>query len=210
MVVVIEARRLIRESLAASLRVPGGEHEVASFASAAEWRRLRPDPPRPGTVVLRYLEGPFGLRDIEREIGDLSCEGKVSLVLLSDTEEVEEMLEAIAAGAKGYIPTTLGLDVARSAISLVRSGGVFIPSASLLSRRAGGAGHARSPQRFTPRQAAVLEAVRHGKANKVIAYELALKESTVKVHVRNVMRKLGAHNRTELAILSFGLPAHSR
>jgi DNA-binding NarL/FixJ family response regulator len=63
---------------------------------------------------------------------------------------------------------------------------------------------------FTPRQAAVLEAVQHGKANKVIAYELDLKESTVKVHVRNVMRKLGAHNRTELAVLSFNLPGSGR
>ncbi len=37
-----------------------------------------------------------------------------------------------------------------------------------------------------------------GKANKIIAYELALRESTVKVHIRNIMKKLKVHNRTEV------------
>jgi DNA-binding NarL/FixJ family response regulator len=43
----------------------------------------------------------------------------------------------------------------------------------------------------------VLTHLRQGKANKIIAYELGMKESTVKVHVRNIMRKMGATNRTQ-------------
>ena len=53
------------------------------------------------------------------------------------------------------------------------------------------------PSIFTARQNDVAEALRHGKANKVIAYELNMCESTVKVHIRNIMRKLNATNRTE-------------
>ena len=67
----------------------------------------------------------------------------------------------------------------------------------------------RHPQRcrksnglFTARQAAVVEALRRGKANKIIAYELKMRESTVKVHVRNIMKKLHATNRTEVAYLA--------
>ncbi len=52
---------------------------------------------------------------------------------------------------------------------------------------------------FTTRQAAVVEALKRGKANKIIAYELEMRESTVKVHVRNIMKKLKATNRTEVA-----------
>ncbi len=52
---------------------------------------------------------------------------------------------------------------------------------------------------FTARQAAVADALRRGKANKIIAYELNLCESTVKVHIRNIMKKLKAKNRTEVA-----------
>ena len=43
-----------------------------------------------------------------------------------------------------------------------------------------------------------MEALKCGKPNKIIAYELNMQESTVKVHVRNVMRKLKARNRTEV------------
>jgi DNA-binding NarL/FixJ family response regulator len=52
---------------------------------------------------------------------------------------------------------------------------------------------------FTQRQAEVAQALRRGKANKIIAYELNLRESTVKVHIRNIMKKLKATNRTEVA-----------
>ena len=55
----------------------------------------------------------------------------------------------------------------------------------------------RQARLFTNRQSAVFEALKRGKANKTIAYELNMRESTVKVHVRHVMRKLKATNRTE-------------
>jgi DNA-binding NarL/FixJ family response regulator len=55
---------------------------------------------------------------------------------------------------------------------------------------------------FTTRQAAVIEALRRGKPNKIIAYELKMRESTVKVHVRNIMKKLKATNRTQVAYLA--------
>ena len=52
----------------------------------------------------------------------------------------------------------------------------------------------------TAREAAVIRAIQQGKSNKVIAYELNMCESTVKVHVRNLMKKMKAKNRTDLAI----------
>jgi DNA-binding NarL/FixJ family response regulator len=54
---------------------------------------------------------------------------------------------------------------------------------------------------FTDRQFAVIEKLREGKANKIIAHELNMRESTVKVHIRNIMRKLRATNRTQVAYL---------
>ncbi len=52
---------------------------------------------------------------------------------------------------------------------------------------------------FTERQLAVARALQRGDANKIIAYDLGLCESTVKVHIRNIMRKLKATNRTQAA-----------
>jgi len=59
---------------------------------------------------------------------------------------------------------------------------------------------AKPPVLLTKRQAAVAEEIRQGRANKQIAYALSIGENTVKVHVRNIMRKLNARNRTELAV----------
>jgi DNA-binding NarL/FixJ family response regulator len=122
---------------------------------------------------------------------------------LSDEEDPGQVIAALDKGVRGYIPTSLALSVAVEAMHLVRAGGTYIPASSLLSCRrtletkppaddAGGGV-------FTSRQTAVLRALREGKANKLIAYELNMRESTVKVHVRNIMKKLKARNRTEVA-----------
>jgi DNA-binding NarL/FixJ family response regulator len=55
---------------------------------------------------------------------------------------------------------------------------------------------------FTPREAQVIEALQRGRSNKVIAGDLNLSENTVKVHVRHIMRKLKATNRTQAALRS--------
>lgn len=51
---------------------------------------------------------------------------------------------------------------------------------------------------FTQREVDVINALTQGKPNKIIAYELNLRESTVKVHIRNIMKKVDAKNRTEV------------
>ena len=96
------------------------------------------------------------------------------------------------------------MEVAINAIRLVLAGGAFVPAAALISSRdeversAPGTGAKRI---FTERQTAVIEAIRLGKPNKIIAYELSMCESTVKVHIRAIMKKLKASNRTQVAYL---------
>jgi DNA-binding NarL/FixJ family response regulator len=58
------------------------------------------------------------------------------------------------------------------------------------------------PRSFSPRQLQVLERLSEGKQNKVIAYELGMAESTVKVHIRHMMKKMKARNRTQLVLLT--------
>jgi DNA-binding NarL/FixJ family response regulator len=58
------------------------------------------------------------------------------------------------------------------------------------------------PSALTERQMKVVEAVSHGFANKQIAYKLKMSENTVKVHLRHIMKKLNARNRTEIAIMT--------
>jgi DNA-binding NarL/FixJ family response regulator len=120
--------------------------------------------------------------------------------------------EALQRGARGYIPTTsTTIDVAVEVIRLVRVGGTFMPATNARAETDDCNGQHKSglERQFTPRQIAVLNHLRRGKANKIIAHELAMSESTVKVHVRNIMKKMKATNRTEVAFRAQSLTAPS-
>ena len=109
------------------------------------------------------------------------------------------MLELLKIGVHGFIPTSVSTEVAVQVLRLVCAGGTFVPSNCLLSDKAQGASDGSGF--LTGRQIQVVEAIRQGKPNKIIAYELNMCESTVKVHVRAIMKKLKARNRTEVAYL---------
>jgi DNA-binding NarL/FixJ family response regulator len=122
------------------------------------------------------------------------------LAVLADSEDTDEVLAAFALGVQAYIPTTVTFDVMTEAIKLGIAGGKYYPTC-ILSVCANG----REPKRdsvggLTPRELAVLDAVRQGRPNKVIAHELGISESTIKVHVHRIMKKLNVRNRTQAAI----------
>jgi DNA-binding NarL/FixJ family response regulator len=130
----------------------------------------------------------------------------IPLIVLSDvgdTQQSQALRNTLQSGAHGFIPTrTTGIEIAIAAIRFVKAGGTFAPLDQLLSSRSD-----RQPSqpedvrqsRLTSRQTAVLAHLRQGKPNKIIAHALGMSESTVKVHVRNIMRRMGATNRTQAA-----------
>jgi DNA-binding NarL/FixJ family response regulator len=137
----------------------------------------------------------------------------VPVIVISDHEDTQHIVDAFGCGARGYIPTSTAIAVVVGAIRLVESGGVFIPASALaaLARHQGarpslsGAATDSPSRNFTHRQSQVLTCLREGKPNKLIAHELNMCESTVKVHVRHIMKKLGATNRTQVAYLTNNL-----
>jgi DNA-binding NarL/FixJ family response regulator len=110
---------------------------------------------------------------------------------------------AIQRGAKGYIPFSMGFNVVVAAVHFILAGGTYVPTDVLLETESSGAA-APTPLSAagapTSREAAVIRAIQKGLSNKVIAYDLNMCESTVKVHIRNIMRKMKAKNRTDIAI----------
>lgn len=135
------------------------------------------------------------------------------VVVLSAADCPEAVVDAFESGARGYIPTTnTTLGLALEIVRLVKAGGTFVPPSGLNLRRPG----RRDPlppaapdtgEPFTPRQMAVLRHLKLGKANKTIARELEMSESTVKIHLRNIMKKMNAANRTEVACRAQALEA---
>lgn len=140
------------------------------------------------------------------------------VVVLCDSTDRSEVVEAIRLGVRGYIPADFSPAAAISAIKLVHAGEMFTPASTGqagaptmpcpgASRRNGGQRpeeHARSGI-LTQRERAVLDLICIGRPNKLIARELDIEASTVKVHVKNIMRKLDVTNRTQLCALMHGV-----
>lgn len=135
----------------------------------------------------------------------------LSVAILSDTEDADDIVKAFGLGIRGYIPISLPTKHAADAVRLVESGGSYVPS-SVLSLSATRSAPTSTPihksncaERFTPRQMEVLQSLWQGKQNKTIAYDLDMCESTVKVHIRHIMKKLNARNRTQIVLLTRSL-----
>ena len=136
----------------------------------------------------------------------------VSVIIISDTENPNSLAEIFESGARGFIPTETTLEQIIEIIGLVCVGGVFVPLSSLsLSKNRGEASIAErgSSNEFTRNELAVLDRLKVGKANKIIAYELGLSESTVKVHIGRIMKKLNVTNRTQIVCRAYA-PASFR
>jgi DNA-binding NarL/FixJ family response regulator len=154
-------------------------------------------------LILYYLHGSDASEATMMQAVTAVCQAfsATPVIVFSDadcTEQSEIMRSTLKCGARGFVPTqTATLSITLAAIRLVQAGGTFVPVDLLLAPRTD-----RVParqDRLTSRQGAVLSHLQQGKANKIIAYELGMSESTVKVHVRNIMHKMGATNRTQVA-----------
>lgn len=201
---LINSRTLERESFVRSVEELYPDVSVTAFASVQDWRERRGSA---ASSVVFYNAGARAPSDPEvaAVVGRIAQIARPTpVIVLAESEDIREMIAAIDAGAVGYLPASIGLDVLVEATELTCTGGLFLPLSSLASLQAQGEADAEvvageAGETFTSRQAAVAEALRQGKANKIIGFELKMSESTVKVHVRNIMKKLGATNRTEAA-----------
>lgn len=205
-IVIIHSRTVFRDCLAQCLELAYSDHHVTSHSSIPEWLDSG-ESSRIDTAVVIVVAG-----SAESIIADLELletnAVTIPAVIVSDTDDINHIVRALKCGARGYIPTSLSLNVAVEALRLVKAGGVFIPASSLVPD-GDDLPQASNSTILTKRQMEIVEEIRHGKANKQIAYDLRMSEHTVKVHLRHIMRKLKARNRTEVAVRSGNLlPGH--
>lgn len=141
-----------------------------------------------------------------------------SIMLLGDLDSEEQMSAAMASGVNAYLPTSVDPEVVTRLVAAMHHGCIFVHPTAKRGRVSKPEQHRnadpsptriaqlplqrRTQKRFTPRELQVLQCLRHGMQNKVIAYKLDLQESTVKVHVRSILKKLDVHTRTQAALLA--------
>ena len=187
-IAVIESRTFLRECIRRSARL-ALPLPIFTYSTVFELEQQH-SPALPEIVIVSLTEGE-AVVNILTKLSELFP--GVPVIVLADKTDPELALTVIRHGARGYIPFTLRFDIAVEAVRLVLAGGTYVPVDCVLAT--GGSGIAAgqpSPSvgAVTGRELAVVRAIQQGKSNKVMAYDLNMCESTVKVHVRKIMKKL--------------------
>ena len=208
-VTIVDDHTLFREGLQSLLERHGLEvadsagDGPAGIAAAA---RERPD------VVLLDLRLPdmSGLETLRRL---RAAKGSPPVVMLTTSDHERDLLEALRAGAAGYLLKDMEPDALVAALrSIVDGETVVAPAlAPALVRavqgraapeRPEGLGQTGPFEALTPREREVLGLLAEGRSNRGIAEGLGISEGTVKAHVKAILRKLGAESRVAAAVLA--------
>ncbi len=202
-ILLIDDHSLFRDALAFLISHRFPDIQVLHAGSLAEACRLIDAQPalRLALVDLSLPDS----RGVEVVRALKAAAEQVTLVVISADERPETVLEAIDAGAAGFIPKTARKAMLEDALETVLDGRVFVPQQAItdlspLHTEDG-------PVDLSPRQRDVLRLLIEGKPNKTICRELALSESTVKTHLAAIFRKLEVESRTQavLAAARLGL-----
>jgi DNA-binding NarL/FixJ family response regulator len=210
-IALVDDNTLRRDCLRNSLISQRVSWDIAAFASIEEWRAAAAFHPPLAAVLFHAGPQELAGSELAGKIKDFISElDPKPVIILGDSDDIVHVINALDCGVRGYIPSSVTIEVCIEAINLALAGGVFLPASSLLAMRQkimpDMSRDSSLTKLFTPRQIKVADAIRQGKPNKIIAYELCMCESTVKVHIRNIMKILKATNRTEVAYKLSGMP----
>ena len=156
----------------------------------AEFRRLRPDvtlmdlrlPGTNGTDILIAIRGEFP---------------DARIIMLSSSDSDGEIQRALRSGASGYVLKSMPQAELLAVIRSVHAGRRHVPTevAAVLAEHLGEEG-------LTAREVEVLTLIRDGHKNKQIADRLSISENTVNFHIKNIVEKLGANDRTHAVTIA--------
>lgn len=210
-IILADDHKLVRDGLTPFLEELGDDVNVIEAAgfddainAAKQARNLK-------LIILDLgMPGMNGLTGVRQMMERFSA---VPLVILSGTHDQTAILKAFNLGIAGFIPKSAGSDVMMSALQLVMAGERYIPSQILVGAAIQEVDHDQaatalanpSPRstnaarfdKLSKREQHVLELLAGGMTNKEIARAVDLQEATIKIHVKNIYRKMGVNNRVQ-------------
>lgn len=203
-VMIADDHAMVRDGLRgmlASDRMLQVVGEASTGAEAVDLaHRLKPD------LILMDIrmpdmDGLAATRRIKEEIPD------TSIIMVTIYDNPDYLLEAISAGAAGYLLKDVSRFELLQTIRIIVEGGSFLNQALMtkslqqLAARRDPLQRERTPfERLTPREEEVLKVLAQGLSNKEIAAQLVVSVATVKTHVEHIIQKLHVSDRTQAAV----------
>lgn len=203
-IVIADDHSLFRDGMRHVLSALSSEVTVMEAGTLDDVLTLIENSPELDLVILD-LSMP-GMNGSESIVQVKSLARGAPIVVISASEDRQDVMGALDAGAAGYIPKSVRGQVMLSALQLVMVGGTYVPTlvleenGSAHAPRGNAADAANLRALLTERQIDVLRLLAEGRPNKEIARHLHLAEGTVRVHVNAVLKALSARNRTEAAL----------
>lgn len=200
---IVEDHPLFREALESAVCLASPGAIILQATSLTEAIDVLSSNPQIDLVLLDLsMPGTTGLSGVLRI---RKAFPKTPIVIVSGYEDLQIVQSVLALGVSGYIPKSTSRHELEDAIREVLRGTIYLP------RNYRNATTARRPKvdhrellkklyELTPQQLRVLDMVRRGLQNKQIAYELEISETTVKVHVSDILRKLNVSSRTNAIV----------
>jgi two-component system nitrate/nitrite response regulator NarL len=206
---VVDDHTLFRRGLIALLSQYDRVSVVGEAADAGEAQRraaeLQPD------IVLLDVDLP-GVRGVDALPGLREAAPRAKVLMLTVSEDETDMADALKGGAQGYLLKTIDGDALRAAVERCAGGESAISPemtgklvTAFRSANAGPPADAAVPdaiETLSPRELQTLRHIARGASNKEIARSLDIAETTVKIHVQHILRKLKLSSRVQAAVLA--------
>ena len=202
-IAIVDDHPLFREGVVHTLGAQPDVEIVGEGESAEDAVRIAGE--RLPDIILLDVSMPGGGLNAVREIA--SAFPVVKIVMLTVSEEEEDVTAALRAGARAYVLKGVAARELVRILRAVAAGEVYVTptlAANLLFELTGGSGRRKSNplDELTERERQILELVAGGDSNKEIAAQLYLSEKTVKHHMTNILQKLQVRNRVEAALMA--------
>jgi DNA-binding NarL/FixJ family response regulator len=188
-ILCVDDHPIVREGLASIIALQPDMELIGATESGAEALQLIQTTALDVALVDLRLKDMSG-HELTRQL--LSHPSSIRIIILTSFEGDADIERALAAGARGYVVKGTARDELLGAIRAVHAGRRHIPGsvAEKLAEHLGS-------EKLSQRELQVLGQIALGKRNKEIGAVLGIAEDTVKMHVKNVLEKLGVNDRTE-------------
>ncbi|MEU4827119.1 response regulator [Actinomadura luteofluorescens] len=190
-VLVVDDQELVREGIASLLGIQPGIEVIGTAADGAAAVDLAAS----ADVVLMDVRMP-GMDGVTATTAVLGRTPSCKVVMLTTFDDEEYIVQAMRAGAAGYLLKNLPAAELAAAVRLACSGVAQFDAT--IARRLAAA--LPDPGLLTPRETDVLRLVAAGATNKEIAARLYLSEGTIKNHISRILQRLGLRDRTQAAL----------